>query len=131
MKTVTIDRSKWVRNISEDVVVKNGNLLISKTAAVLGDTSLLNDNGNMCCLGFICHQAGVPKTLLNNQGFPDALEHKRMPKYLVEGGCNTDVTTQAASINDTFMDGKTRERKLKALFKDHVKLEFVGKTPRV
>lgn len=131
MKTVTIDRSKWVRNISEDVVVKNGNECGSKTAAVLGDTNLLNDDGNMCCLGFICNQAGVPKTLLNNQGFPYSVEHKRVPKYLVENGSNTNLTYQAIQINDTFMDGKTRERKLKALFKDHVKLEFVGKTPRV
>lgn len=52
-KEFTIDRSKWVQG---------GH----KFKSILGASKLLNNHGNMCCLGFYSKACGVPDKELEN-----------------------------------------------------------------
>lgn len=118
MKTITIDRSKWNRGGG-------------KYSKILGVTSLLSPKGGMCCLGFICNQAGVPKEHMLNKEMPGRVHHKRVPRCLVSNKMNSDLAIDASTINDyEDMAENTREAKIKKLFADHFNIVFVGKTPR-
>jgi hypothetical protein len=61
----TVDRKTWVRG-------NKG-----------GISALLNEEGNMCCLGFLGETCGVPRKLLLRTAVPDSLspvQQKKFPK---------------------------------------------------
>jgi hypothetical protein len=121
-KRVVINRSKWAVGAFE---------------SQLGPTELLNRRGNMCCLGFVCYAAGVGSRDLLNRSLPSAmaLVVPALTRLGVRdddtGVCQTNLTVNAAEVNDT--DPETlslhaREKKLRALFrKSGIQLVFKGK----
>lgn len=120
-KQLEVDRSRWVfggKRFREE----------------LGETAMLNDQGNMCCLGQICYQAGVGAESLLEQADPeDALEREMRPltKMRFYGPANTTLACQAMRINDSKGKGlQQREYELQALFREAgYKLKFTGKYP--
>lgn len=125
-KTITIDRSKWCR----------GGRFAGDEG--INDTALLTPAKTMCCLGFFCHQSGVPKKDLLIIGTPEAIPAKHYKKVtaLVDIDDNypndSPFSNAAMEINDnTRIDEKTRERKLKRLFAENdYRIVFVGRTPK-
>lgn len=118
MKTFIIDTMYWMRG-------KADGELLCKT----------KNYANMCCLGHICLQSGVPKEKLVSIGTPEdildeyetgettgkinfLLSPKRLDNFLSE---------DAISINDDpEISDEERIKKLKVLFKKHnIVLKFV------
>ncbi len=126
-KTITIDRSKWCRG---------GRFAGDGIETATDDTALLTAIKTMCCLGFFCHQAGVPKKELMGIGTPESIPVKYHKKVtaLVDGddGADSSFTNAAMEINDsTMIDEKDRESNLKRLFAENsYRIVFVGRTPR-
>lgn len=107
-----IDRSKW------------------RTATSgRGDTMLLNDEGYMCCLGFRCHQMGIPEEDLLDISHPEDVFDWNIPDLVKKRGGDTAFTTSAININDDkCLTSKEREQELIEHFatKDII-VEFTGK----
>lgn len=92
-----------------------------------GTGSLLNRNNNkMCCLGFMCRQAGVPRKSICNLGMPNALAYTnskwgdllRTLKLTTKDSQNSAFARRAAIINDNaVMSRPKKEKRLRALFK--------------
>jgi hypothetical protein len=109
MKNLIIDRSKW--RTGGDL-----NELIEK----YGDTYLLNDKGNKCCLGFFCEQIGnIDSRILLGVTIPCDINSKfltdveilisRGHKDIVYG--NSAFAGDAISINDNHLiSNEQRER---------------------
>ena len=100
---VVVKRSKWLR----------GNPVRSV---------LLNESGRMCCLGFACLAAGVPKTAIEEVEMPAGIDRELPPsldKLIREDygrGYDTPISTQLAATNDSFtLQPKEREAQIKAL----------------
>jgi hypothetical protein len=121
---VVIDRSKW----------RTG--LYSKNRTGKSPVRLLNQEGFMCCLGFICKAAGVSEDNLLNVDAPGDFnssikeQSPRLQTLLnpdsVSG--NSLLTHKAIGINDCGLSspGK-KEQNLLELFKDsEFELEFTG-----
>lgn len=111
MKEVTIKRSKWARGGR--------------------DTKLVNSDGTMCCLGFVCNAYKVPKYVMDTEK-PSYVQHPRVPAALLVkyGGWDSWdslLSEEAIMLNDNeLITSKTRERKLTSLFKKvGIKLKFV------
>lgn len=72
-----------------------------------GTTHLLNSQNRMCCLGQVCHQAGMPLALLLGMGSPLALvSYRHAPLYwplLVEIGLLTSYCTHDMDIFPEYM----------------------------
>jgi hypothetical protein len=114
----TVDRSKWLRGCA-------------------GQSMLLDREGNMCCLGFVSAQCGVPAdALINNpapwhllqRGHDDAADPIRGILLLEDVGIETDLANAAMNINDCYYDADAeREPALARLFANHgYELEFIG-----
>jgi transcription elongation factor Elf1 len=102
-----------------------------------GDTRLLNDEGYMCCLGFIssCYlktkKKNSKKTILNAYE-PQCLNclipelNNKMDEY--DQFFDTQLSDRAMKINDDIkLKPETKEKKIKELFKNSMyKLKFVG-----
>lgn len=122
-----IDRSKW-RTGGDHNFFKSIQSMTGK-----GDTQLLNDQGFMCCLGFRCHQMGVPKKELLNMATPDCLNDWDIPDLLTTSPLGTVIdskfTTEAIRINDNpDISSKEREKQIKEHFATiGVTVEFTGK----
>jgi hypothetical protein len=115
-----IDRSKW----------RSGDWSFNTTGE--GGTYLLNKQGYMCCLGFRCHQMGIPKEDLLDRGGPWELSFKwNIPDLLDEDVSykNSDFTDEAIDINDdVLLTPAEREIAIKNHFKKiGVIVEFTGK----
>lgn len=106
-----VDRSKWVRG------------------GMGGDAAMLNNEGNMSCLGHCALQLGWK---------PEDLAHRPLPANVVRDAnrpfrelglfvmkaagkwIETEFAYQAARINDAYtISDRTREARLRALFKKH------------
>jgi len=112
-----IDRSKW----------RTGGFGKDKTGK--GSTMLLNGGGYMCCLGFRCHQMGIPKEDLLGKIFPSTLSEKwDIPDLLNNDEYNSDFTTTAVDINDdSNLNIKEREKRIKKHFATiGVTVKFTG-----
>ncbi len=116
-KEFTIDRSKWVHGGNEDI---------------LGVTSLLNDEGNMCCLGFYSKVCGATNSSMLNKDNP--LDLGLEIPLMGDGSddYNDIFMDTCITINDSGgMDKRDREKELKAAFKGQgVKAKFVGRYPK-
>lgn len=108
-------------------------------ATGLGDTQLLNYDGYMCCLGFACLQAGVPKQEVLDKSSPgDVIDGKAEDKVIIpkfsknskNNGNTLDTALSNAAIrinDDTFSTPEEKEKKLKSLFGKHgIDLVFTG-----
>ena len=126
-RVLKIDRAKW----------RHG----GKSALKL-ETMMLNpENQMMCCLGFDCHQAGVPKRDLEDLGDPQDVHidsrHPRIPQYLLARSeknafdDNSDFAIEAISIND--MPEISNEKREELLIAHYAtinrKVEFYGEYP--
>lgn len=119
-----IDRAKW----------RTGGDLSYPNATGEGSTLLLNDEGFMCCLGFRCHQMGIPKNDLLNVGTPGSLSGLYDIPDLIEGmyfGCfdNSRFASKAIQLNDDpFLTPEQREKAITEHFKTiGVTVEFKGR----
>ena len=122
----TIDRSRWV---------------FGNYKSILGISTMLNEEGNMCCLGQICYNSGVGTDALAPSGgtigvLSSLSEFLDIP-YLAtrERGVvrSTALSIAAMCINDSGRDVSLakRESQLKVLFKKHgITLKFKGKYPK-
>lgn len=116
MKTITIQRSKWARKHH-------------RGHSYMGPSLLRNNQGNFCCLGFICKSEGIDESDLVSMGTPAVLLYSgcgnQIPSYLLNGIDNSELATSAITINDdpTTTDAY-KEEKLKELFARHLILEF-------
>ena len=105
----------------------------------MGSTLLHNKQGNMCCLGFVCEQLGVPRENLTGVDTPGLLDLEELPDSLAESlsllrqGASTDteLSSSAMDLNDS--DDYTpveREKLLSQLFRNYGhELEFTGAYP--
>jgi len=126
MRNFVIDRSKW----------RCGDF--GQNAKGLGDTSLLNKEGYMCCLGHIARQLKWPKDKILERGCPDGvcLDSLHVNKSVLlskdddHGWFDSDFTRLAIEINDdNDLSQKTRERRLVRLGKKYgLNITFTGKT---
>lgn len=101
-----------------------------------GKSALRNDDGTMCCLGFLGVACGVPESEMLEVGMPnDIVGMKYRSKYPIDVFADDDRDTEsdfadeAASINDSgIIKPYRKEEKLKKLFKTvGIKLTFRGK----
>ena len=138
-KQFTIDRAMW--RFGGEAFVKN-----------FGDTCLLNNEGYMCCLGFISAQCGIPEKFLLSQCNPNDVDYRLenpssskhpLNDFLVrekeiedETGIldplfvfeNTWLAEEAIVINDNnLLTLQQREEELQKLFKRvDCELKFIG-----
>lgn len=97
---------------------------------ILGFTQLLNTKGKMCCLGFRCHQLGIPLKALKGKATPGNLSNNwDIPDLIDKRGFNSVLTGAAISINDNaFISNEDREKRLIELFAKHdIIVKFKGK----
>ena len=133
MKKITIDRSKWRRG--------------GDTQEDAGETCLLNNEGFMCCLGFIALAEGFDEDEILCAGEPSDMkiawnaEARRMAENLLEFEMDDEeddgeipevltkeIVEKAIKINDDEHyppDDLYREQILKGLFRGIYELEFV------
>ena len=116
-----IDRAKW----------RTGGYSHIQTGE--GGTALLNNDGFMCCLGFRCHQMGIPKKDLLGKEVPETLSKNWVIPDLIDSvGNDTDFTNTAIEINDD--RDITREEREKEITEHFatigVTVEFKGKYPK-
>ena len=92
-------------------------------------TALLNEEGYMCCLGFRCHQMGIPKKDLLGISSPEDLSDDwDIPDLVNLKGNDTSFTDQAIRINDMGQEQNTREKEITEHFATiGVTVEFTGK----
>lgn len=121
MKTLTIDRKKWV----------NGNNCSYSYNPTAGISALLNREGYMCCLGFACMQLlGKSEAEISCVSYPfDLNELSIFTEKDSYGQYNhTRLASMAASINDNRLT--TREYKEEALIdlfaQYDIKVEFIN-----
>lgn len=118
--TIVIDRSKWICGRPD--------VCSGKNTHGEGETFLLNEEGFMCCLGFATHQiARCSKDRLCGMYRP--LDYYSFIFPDSEGKYKLiDIEQEAVMINDDeSLTRKTREKKLKTLFKKiGLKLVFKG-----
>jgi hypothetical protein len=112
-----INRAKW--RTGGDSRIQTGE----------GSTKLLNNDGFMCCLGFRCHQMGIPKKDLLGYLSPAGLSENWVIPDLVDSAGDTDFTTTAVDINDDeCITQEEREKEITEHFATiGVTVEFKGK----
>lgn len=126
---ITINRALW----------RTGDTGIHRTGT--GSTELLNAEGYMCCLGFICSQVS-DQDILGKSNPNDLKEPVLGLSNLSRDGCDcptcqeankmyvvdTELTSKAITINDSKnTTPEEKELALLELFKDSCyELEFIG-----
>lgn len=132
---IVIDRSKWrtggnhLPRLPSERIYQTGK----------GLSALQNDQGYLCCLGFICKQTvDDPDNRIITSAYPSTLSHRlqqEIPGMTVRKTnagyplyANTMLADDAALINDSpTTTPKVKEARLLELFKDSMfELEFVG-----
>lgn len=125
MLEVIIDRATWNRAIPK-----------VEYRQQFGLAALLNADGNMCCLGFVCKALGLSDEQIANRAYPQSTSLK-IPQLTefrdVSFPKDTTLSCTAAAINDSpAIPSKEKEKQLKNLFLEHdIKLTFVGRTPKM
>lgn len=129
MQKLIIDRSKWRCGGNEPKIVR-----------LKGLTSLYNDKGFSCCLGFYCRKiGGIRNNVLLDTGTPDKLKIRNFTKIelLISRGssdemyCDSKFTENAIEINDDpKLSNEEREAAIIKHFKNAgVKVVFKNKYP--
>lgn len=125
MLEVTIARSNWNRAIPKVEYREH-----------FGPTALLNEEGNMCCLGFVCKAMGISDEQMADRAYPQStgLEIPQLTQFYDESyPRDSALSCAAAAINDNpAIPPKEKEKQLKNLFLEkNIKLKFVGETPKI
>lgn len=127
MLEVTIDREKWNRAIPKVEYQQH-----------FGKAKLLNEQGNMCCLGFVCKATGLSDQDIMMRSYPQStfLSIDKLTTFShpdISYPKDTALSCRAASINDNqSIPQKAKEKMLKDLFLENdIKLKFVGRTPKL
>ena len=121
MRTLVIKRSKWARGILN------------------GYSALLNDKGNMCCLGFDARACGFGPKFLKDAGTPEDMDFKnktraveKAPHLLMFSDMDGHVedtvfVRQAMETNDDVdISESAREQELYELFHhEGIVVEFI------
>lgn len=110
-KEFVVKRSKWLRGPQPSD----------------GVSMLLNDEGLMCCLGFVSEQCGVPRKELLHRRSPADLTDGYAPirDLLLDGhehdwDRNSDLAARAIAINDGWLASEeVRESELIRLFAEN------------
>lgn len=117
---VTIDRSRWRSGVEGQFQVG------------IGETLLLNKQGFMCCLGFATLATGkVSESDIFKTVFPCDLTTELSPynkrSEYSDRYVDTDLSDNAAAINDGNLPVEEKEKELIKLFEIHgIDLEFIG-----
>lgn len=120
IKVLKINRSKW--RTGKD----------SKHSKGIGDTELLNNEGFMCCLGFLSLQEGIPKEKILEVSTPYELGQEaedKLPYLLDTFKLNNKFCKTAMGINDSIRTTaeEKEERITKHFAKKGIKVVFTGK----
>jgi hypothetical protein len=107
--TCTVNRKTWVR----------GRYLMQ-----MGMSALLNQEGNMCCLGFLGEACGVPKEKMLYRVVPSSLPDELGDMYPKVNGWS-----EFMFANDRYdTTDAEKEKELRQLAKKHgFRFRFVGK----
>lgn len=119
-KTYTIKRSDW-----------NGMLDINSIHSMLYDPD--RPANNMCCLGIIACQLGIPKDKIAGHGDPENVADGDTQDTFLQAGFlkdavdgfghvtryNSELSHKAIDINDSTLIPSEKEAKLTELFKKH------------
>lgn len=116
MKTLTINRKKWLRGLDE--------------GALLADEGFGKHEGKMCCLGFACLRLGVPREALLGQTMPYELKSFKLPKWLTteagDGVLGTRLNDVVILNDNPKISNKEREKGVRQFFKANgVSVRFV------
>ena len=104
MREFTIYRDKWVRG---DRYHNDYHL---------GRSALLNENDNMCCLGFLGKACGISQKRMLNKTAPDDVARNKHRNY---PALSYDEWDKFVSINDnTSITNRQREDTLRSFFKN-------------
>ena len=114
-----INRAKW----------RTGGHYNGKNQTGFGGTILLNSEGFMCCLGFRCHQMGIPKKDLLSMPTPRSIATDWDIPDLIDSYGDTTFTIKAVRINDdNSLTSEEREKQITEHFATiGVTVEFKGK----
>ena len=118
MKEFTVYKDSWVRGTG--FVYNDDGEQID-----LGDSALLNNNGNVCCLGFFGESCGVSHARMLGKIEPDDVDrnkHRNYPKL------DYDVWAKFMSVNDNCgLTDRQRQDRLRRMFKKiGYKVSFKG-----
>ena len=103
-----------------------------------GYTRLLNQEGFMCCLGFLAKQCGCSAQRILNVPVPRkinwkvaGLDRKALSDLLTPDGAHSEFSSIAIDINDAVdLSKEDREDRLIGLGKNHgIELEFISEYP--
>ena len=131
METIVIDRSKW--RTGGDDEPKYG---YNDNRTGIGETSLRNDDGCLCCLGFITEHL-IPDYGLESDDHKPSSCSVSIPHLSYTDNSllshnsslqqNTELANQAMAINDDIdTTPEEKEELLKELFKGIFNLEFIN-----
>lgn len=91
------------------------------------------ESGYMCCLGIILHDAGIPRSMLNDRCMPNqVLPNPKVPKWMqlkdLERSPNSRTVNRLAEVNDNehLTDDEREEAIAGALCKVGIEPIFVG-----
>lgn len=115
----TVDRSKW--RCGGNGPNQNG----------VGETQLLNDQGYMCCLGFVAKQLGAQQTDIYKVECPQYVPRFIGNILVDDDGMDSLLTNRAMSINDFPSTSKEqKEQHLIQLFAEEGNsIKFIGEYP--
>lgn len=118
MKEFTVYKDSWIRG---DGFVYNDD----GERIYLGNSELLNNDGNMCCLGFLGESCGVSNARMLGQIEPNDVDRNKHRNYPELG---YDVWNKFISVNDNFrLTDRQRQDRLRRMFKKiGYKVSFKG-----
>jgi len=113
VKTLVIDRSRWLRGEG-------------------ADKSFLHrpEDGKQCCLGFYLRSCRVPLRELRGAAIPSDLETvPSQAAWLDDGHGRSEECQRLMTVNDAYdLPDAEREEKIRKTFAEHkVKVRFVGR----
>ena len=113
MKTLIIRGSEWLRKNK-----RNGGSWKERYMVFL-----MNDQGEMCCLGIMSRECGVPENELLNRSSPEVLAVGGVANACVLEWVGIDKennknAVNAMNINDTLLKDDEKIKRLRPIFKD-------------
>ena len=110
VETVSVDRSRWAR-----------------AGVKKGQSQLLNEQGNMCCLGFAEVELGVPEGSLDGLHIPHHVQKRLgIDNLLTSPVCQTAVYKALKANDNIYISGAVREARIKEAFRNILNFEFKG-----
>lgn len=110
VKSFRINRAKWARGGEG------------------GQSALLNEDGNKCCLGFYALACGAKPNQIAGHGCPEDAWPVKAGRWLLEDGKDSPDCYELVNVNDNVnLTDANREEEIKRIFKKHrVEVKFFG-----